>query len=237
METTTPFDLNQAIRTWRENLGQSPAFRRENLDELEAHLRDSIDSLQTHELSPEEALIVASKRAGTSGALESEFAKVNAPAVWFDRVLWMVVGLQCWMIAATAFMPIFLLTQLPAKATHDLLQALGVQTFERVGIQFAAPLLFVVAALIVWGISRRPIGWLRDGLVQLVRRPVIFAMTFLAIVILLQITFSFLTLWISPGQFGRRSGFDEMLTQLPQFLTCSLVSWFVARNRLRLSQA
>src|ERR1043165_8539789 len=58
MEATTPFDLNQAIQRWRENLGQSPAFRSENLFELESHLRDSIATLQRQGLSDEEALLV-----------------------------------------------------------------------------------------------------------------------------------------------------------------------------------
>ncbi len=94
MENQTAFDLNRAIQTWRENLAQSPAFERENLNELESHLRDSIAKLQTRGLSAEEALIVATKRIGQSGALEKEFGKVNGRAVWLDRLLWALLGVQ-----------------------------------------------------------------------------------------------------------------------------------------------
>lgn len=101
METATPFDLNQAIQRWRENLGQSPAFRRENLDELGSHLRDSIAALQTRGLSAEEAFMVATKRVGRDGLLEAEFGKVNRKSVWLDRVLWMLIGIQVWGLASS----------------------------------------------------------------------------------------------------------------------------------------
>jgi hypothetical protein len=96
METTTSFDLNQAIQRWRENLAQSPAFRRENLDELESHLRDSVASLQERDLSTEEAFLIATQRIGKDRALEREFSKVNAQSVWLERVLWMLIGIQVW---------------------------------------------------------------------------------------------------------------------------------------------
>jgi hypothetical protein len=96
MEATTPFDLNQAIQRWRENLGQSPAFRSENLFELESHLRDSIATLQRQGLSDEEALLVTMKRLGRSATLEAEFAKQNTRSIWLDRALWIIIGAQLW---------------------------------------------------------------------------------------------------------------------------------------------
>ena len=96
METTTSFDLNHAIQQWRDNLGQSPAFRSENLNELEAHLNDSIATWQTRGLSAEEAFLIATRRIGKSAALESEFGKVNEAAVWLDRLFWMLIGYQVW---------------------------------------------------------------------------------------------------------------------------------------------
>lgn len=96
MEAPTPFDLNRAIQLWRENLSQSPALRAENLNELESHLRDSIETLQTRGLSVEEAFLIATRRIGSSGVLENEFAKVNRRAVWLDRSLWMLIGIQIW---------------------------------------------------------------------------------------------------------------------------------------------
>ena len=96
MEATTAFDLNHAIHNWRSQLAQSPAFRSENLNELESHLRDSISTLQTRGLSPEEAFSVAANRIGKDKTLVTEFAKLNARAVWLDRFLWVLVGAQGW---------------------------------------------------------------------------------------------------------------------------------------------
>lgn len=96
MENATTFDLNLAIQHWREDFAASPVFRDGDLDELEFHLRDSVASLQARELSAEEAFWVAAKRVGSGGGLEAEFAKVNRPAVWLDRMLWMLIGIQLW---------------------------------------------------------------------------------------------------------------------------------------------
>jgi hypothetical protein len=96
MDTPASFDLNSAIQRWRENLGQSPALRGENLDELESHLRDSVVTLQTRGLSAKEAFAVAAARVGGGDVLGAEFAKVNARAVWLDRFLWMLIGIQVW---------------------------------------------------------------------------------------------------------------------------------------------
>ncbi len=98
METTTTFDLNQAIHNWRENLGTSPALRGENIDELESHLRDSVAGLEARGLSAEEAFMVGVRRIGKLDALETEFGKVNPGTVWLDRVLWMLIGLQLWQL-------------------------------------------------------------------------------------------------------------------------------------------
>jgi len=103
METPTSFDLNRAIQQWREDLAQSPSFRRENLAELEAHLRDSVAALETRGLTKEEAFVVACKRIGKGGALEKEFGKVNGHAVWLDRILWMLIGFQFWVIVSIAY--------------------------------------------------------------------------------------------------------------------------------------
>jgi hypothetical protein len=107
METNpTPFDLNHAIQTWRENLNHSPAFGRENLDELETHLRDSVAALQARGLSEAEAFIIAVRRAGSSVALGLEFGKVNPRGVWLDRVLWMLVGNLVFWIVSDLLSPI-----------------------------------------------------------------------------------------------------------------------------------
>ena len=51
METATEFDLNTALRHWRERPRQSPHFRKENVAELEPHVRDSVAALQGTALS------------------------------------------------------------------------------------------------------------------------------------------------------------------------------------------
>ena len=96
MENQTSFELNRAIRQWRENLARSSAFRNENLNELESHLRDSIDGLRTRELSDEEAFLIATRRIGESQRLESEFGKLNRSNIWLDRAMWILIGLQVW---------------------------------------------------------------------------------------------------------------------------------------------
>ena len=46
MENQTPFDLNEAIRRWQQNLSDSPAFKADNLEELASHLRASVQRLK-----------------------------------------------------------------------------------------------------------------------------------------------------------------------------------------------
>jgi hypothetical protein len=40
--------------------------------------------------------MVAAKRIGKDGVLATEFSKVNGKAVWLDRVLWVLLGIQVW---------------------------------------------------------------------------------------------------------------------------------------------
>jgi hypothetical protein len=115
METTTAFDLNQAIQRWRDNLAQSPAFRSENLYELETHLRDSIAVLQRQGLSVEESYLVGVRRLGKTGSLEAEFAKQNGQSIWLDRALWILIGAQIWSLAGnlTNYLQVLLNIALP----------------------------------------------------------------------------------------------------------------------------
>ena len=101
MEDPTSFNLNQAIRNWRESLRYSPHLREENLAELEAHVRDSITALQAKGLSEEEGFLLATRRLGKAAKLELEFAKVNRAEVWLNRLLWMLIGLQVWGVITT----------------------------------------------------------------------------------------------------------------------------------------
>lgn len=80
MENETSFDLEDAIRQWREALIESTRLSLEELEELELHLRDSVGTLQKRGLSQEEAWIIAQKRLGQRETLKKEFAKVTSPA-------------------------------------------------------------------------------------------------------------------------------------------------------------
>jgi len=80
MEDKTPFDLDDAIRNWRDSLIQSSRLRMEELEELESHLRDSVGALEKRGLSEEEAWLIAERRVGQREILKQEFAKVTSPA-------------------------------------------------------------------------------------------------------------------------------------------------------------
>lgn len=164
MENPTPFELDQAIQRWRENLAQWPAFRRENLCELETHLRDSIAALQSRELSAAEAFLVATRRIGNAGALENEFGKFNSSAIWLERALWILIGSQLWNLASSmAFnCQIFLNISLPK--VNEWLAAYGLGSIPesvpgQVSYVIALPLIIVVDAKLCcmthrWGEQR-----------------------------------------------------------------------------------
>jgi hypothetical protein len=92
MENQSSFDLNAAIRRWREELAKSPGFHVEDLDELESHLHDSESSLRAQGLTAEEAFLIAVRRTGSGHVLAAEFATINVSSVWLDRLLWMSTG-------------------------------------------------------------------------------------------------------------------------------------------------
>jgi uncharacterized protein YjiS (DUF1127 family) len=106
METPTPFDLNEAIRRWQQQLDASPALSADNHEELESHLRASVQRLKDAGLSEEEAFLIAARRIGDHGLLEQEFAKVNSGSVWLTRAIWMLAGILvmniCGSLAAAA---------------------------------------------------------------------------------------------------------------------------------------
>ena len=77
MGDEAPFDLNEAIRKWREDLERTACFRPEELEELELHLRDSVAVLKSGEVPEVEAWWLARNRLGGDEALQKEFGKVN----------------------------------------------------------------------------------------------------------------------------------------------------------------
>lgn len=92
MEPTTRFDLNDAVRGWREELGQQAGLSEEALRELQHHLAESMDGLCRLGLAEEEAFLVARHRVGPAARLGEEFRKADPAALWRNRILWMVAG-------------------------------------------------------------------------------------------------------------------------------------------------
>jgi hypothetical protein len=92
MESSTQFNLEKDIKTWRSDLKGQGSLDSNDLDELENHLRESIEHLAIGTLSMEEAYIVAKRRMGEPADLRVEFQKVNPGRLWSTRVCWMLVG-------------------------------------------------------------------------------------------------------------------------------------------------
>jgi hypothetical protein len=92
MENQTTFDLNAAIQRWRGDLAKSGSFLANDLEELESHLRDSESLLRSQGLTGEEAFLIAVRRTGAGDVLAAEFAAINRPSVWLDRLMWMLTG-------------------------------------------------------------------------------------------------------------------------------------------------
>jgi hypothetical protein len=247
MENQTSFDLNLAIQRWREELGQSPAFRSENLDELESHLRDSTTTLQTRGLSAEEAFVVAKKRVGGGASLEAEFGKVNGTAVWLDRLFWMLIGLQVWGFVSGV---IGLITR---NALYFGLNSAGYD-FKSHGHAFPVTL-FTLVHLAGFAGSLALCWWLfcRKGqrfdrwLGRLLHRRATLALTFGALCPLsLSITpISWATQYLLVTSLGREkiSGiyFSQSISgAIILLITTAALTWltlFLARKRLRLNKA
>lgn len=97
MEYSTPFDLNEQIRRWQQNLALSPAISADDVEELASHLRASVQRLMTTGLSEAESFMVASRRLGAMDELDREFGKVNRGLVWGARAFWMLAGMLAYL--------------------------------------------------------------------------------------------------------------------------------------------
>jgi len=246
METTTAFDLNQAIQHWREDLGQSSTFRRENLNELESHLRDSVAALEARGLSADEAFTVAAKRMGKDASLEMEFAKINRDVVWLNRVLWMLIGIQAWPLVS-GMVGLF-----PQNAVFYGLKGLN---FDFVANGVALPVVLLCASQLLtfsaslalcWWLIRRGSGGLDAWANKLLRSNGKLAMTFG-----LFFLFSLLTTLASFGLELLRArntpmsvfGHYALSRQYSMFIwlviqpaTMMALTLFLARKRFRISQ-
>ena len=236
MANETSFDLNAAIQRWRENLGQSPAFRSENLNELESHLRDSVESLHTGRLSDEEAFIIAAKRMGTGKALEGEFGKLNGAAVWFEPALWILLATQLWSVirslstiglcVGTWFVRILNWNH---AVSEDWLNAV-------VGAIFS-PLVVAIVAACIW----RNFVWRRQRkalfLHKLLQHPVNLALILFLFCALFRVAAGYLFRgWYEPMFYhtlGYNPQIGPLIIQLYEYVILAALTYFVARKRLR----
>lgn len=230
MAKQTSFDLNLAIRHWREYLAQSPAFRTENLNELESHLRDSIAALQTGRLSEEEAFVIASRRVGNGQQLETEFAKVNRTATWADRILWMLIGVQIWKLVSDLVVSAATLAayKFVSPALRDIL-----------GIVLEVilpPLAFGLLALAVWRSFSKPETKMRTRMARWLARPLAFAGGLFVFAVVVESLLGFLNAFSLA-----RPDSGVVWTISPQFLSeyilAAALTFVYARKRLRAADA
>lgn len=258
METTAPFDLNRTIQRWRENLAQSPAFRHENLNELESHLRDSIVALQTSGLSAEEAFTIAVKRIGKQKSLEKEFEKMNGKSIWLDRILWMLIGFQVWIMISMFCSTITLSAGGIAgqmwihRSKYSPLQRTFVQdhtaSFGEIALNVVpflmTPLALVLVTVFVWKVLLKSGGTWQRNVRHWLRRPVILAVVLFSLCLSFQVFTSFLQNFIVyPMVYDKQEmkwwGIvaSQTLYALPQFIMSAILIAILARKRLKLKNA
>jgi hypothetical protein len=239
MENKSPFELNSALRSWRENLAQSSAFRGENLNELESHLRDSIAAWQSKGLSEYEAFFVATERIGAGHELQKEFEKVNRQAMWLERLLWMLIGVQAWMFvngtAGTITESLLLLGWKTPGLDQGIALPLSIVTTARL-------LLIIASACFCWWLIVRKSGrfshWVGK---KLQSRSSFLGLSISAVLLLIviQTLFAFFQgywIWrLGAETFGRRTlflGHSQVIAHLVQFIVMIVLILALARRRL-----
>ena len=242
MENPASFDLNLTIQRWRDNLSQAPALRGENLDELEAHLRDSVAALETRGLSEEEAFVVACSRIGKGGALEKEFGKVNWRAVWLDRLLWMLIGFQLWMIISIAYSTtqtaVLGVLGWTLEGTTDV-NWLG---FSLVVI-LLTPVFLTLGLFLGWRFLKRAEGKARDVFAGLLLKPLRLALGFFLAAVCLSLLVDYVRLYWIESIFNKNVppvDWKFFLMHADSFLRQAVVAvfiWILACKRLRTRMA
>jgi hypothetical protein len=233
MEATTPFDLSHAVRQWREDLAQSPALQSENLDELEAHLRDSVARLEAGGLSEEEAFLIATRRIGKRPFLEQEFGKVNRSFIWFDRILWALIAFQIWSPISNVIYVFLLrlfgwLEKSPPYYTTPRPFPLNMTWSNFLG----TPLSVAIAGLLVYALFSKTGSRFQTFFRNLLTRPIALA------VVLFVAGYSYNVVWLISGVSNPAAViYPAMLSSVVRCLTYVALTFFVARQRLRLSKA
>ncbi len=92
MENQNRFDLEKALRAWREDCASRSCISLEAARELESDLCERVADLQKQGLKDDEAFQEALRQVGSPADLAREFARENPWVVWHDRLLWMVAA-------------------------------------------------------------------------------------------------------------------------------------------------
>ncbi len=92
MENPNRFDLEQALRAWREDCASQPGISFDNARELESDLRDRVAALRKQGLGEKEAFSQAIRQVGSPGELAREFARENPLTVWRERLFWIIAA-------------------------------------------------------------------------------------------------------------------------------------------------
>jgi hypothetical protein len=198
-------------------------------------------------LSEEEAFLVASRRIGGSGALEKEFGKVNGNAVWLERVMWMMIGIQSWSAINTAISGVVrnVLIYGWANVSHNWEQndaTLPVVLFAMV--QLAS--LSVSAWFVWWLVSRKGGGFgrwvtnnLQDRFTFLGR-----CVTICLILICLYGISTIVQLWLMKllpvppwGKTGTYLAYSQAIVMPTQLIALVVLTLLVARKRLAIRRA
>ena len=245
MENETAFDLNLAIRRWREGLAQSAAFRNENLNELESHLRDSINALQKRDLSEEEAFAVAIMRIGDGGKLETEFGKVNALRVRLDRFLWIVIAIQIWMVMAAFFNNVGRFASYEsarlsvARGPYSEVQRNWITTSGPGAMEVALyiftlllpPFMLFIFAFLVWKSLSGTIAWPTSLMSRLIGRPRMLALLLFAACFGFEFLSGVTNALVDHRLLWQQFALEEVLFGAPKYLFGSLLILWIARKR------
>jgi hypothetical protein len=249
MEDTAGFGLNRAIADWRHQLGQSPAYRADDLEEMESHLRDAVEQLRTAGLTDEEAFLVATRRVGPPQVLEAEFAKINGRSVWLDRLLWMLVGVQAWLLTGALANTVSWLT---GWFVFTYFNGSGWLPRKLDGSILSIPMLLVsvinllaIAAFCVlcWRYARRIGPRLPELLRQpgwLVRRLVVLCMAILLANLFLRLAQALAARFVDAQTYGNLALSSAMADLVLFVVKTVALAWFSAiliRRRLRLAAA
>ncbi len=76
------FDLEGQIHSWKAHLTATRAISNNDIEGMETHLRSIITDLTGQVISEEEAFLVAIRRIGSLGSIETEFERLTTEELW-----------------------------------------------------------------------------------------------------------------------------------------------------------